>query len=81
MRQEYRFPRSAIVLMLLVLVGVVLAIEQARRIAVGDSSAIEGWSIVRVFAVAYASMFVTGAVGYGVLRLLRHNQTDSRQQR
>jgi cytochrome c oxidase assembly factor CtaG len=79
MRQEYRFPRSAIVLMLLVLVGVVLAIEHARKISAGDSSSIEGWPIVRLFAVAYGSMFVTGAVGYGILRMLRHNQRDSHQ--
>ena len=72
MRSEYRFPRSVIVLMLLVLVGVVAAIEQTRKFAAGDASALEGWLIVRIFGAAFGSMLLAGAAGYAILRALGH---------
>jgi hypothetical protein len=71
MHSEYRFPRSLIVLMLLVLVGVVMAIENARRIAAGDASALSIFTIARLIITIIVSMWIVGAVCYGVVRVLR----------
>ena len=75
MHSEYRFPRSAIFLMLLVLVGLVFAIESARRVAIGDASDVPILGIVRVILVAFGSMCLAGVIGYGVLRLVRRSGT------
>jgi hypothetical protein len=66
MRSEYRFPRSLIVLMLLVLVGVLTAIENARKISSGDASAVSIFPIARL---AITAIVVMWAVGAGVISL------------
>ena len=71
MRSEYRFPRSLIVLMLLVLVGVLTAIENARKISSGDTSAISIFPIVRLAITAIVVMWAVGAGCYVVVRVIR----------
>ena len=71
MRCEYRFPRSAIFLMMVVLVAVVVAIESARSISAGETKVISAWAILRVFMFGAGLMGVMGAIGYAVLSVLR----------
>src|SRR5213594_727854 len=75
MRTEFRFPRSTICLMLVILVGVLLAIEKGRSISQLKSSALPDitipWSTLPgFFLMALALMCVSGAVGYGIIVLL-----------
>ena len=76
MRCEYRFPRSAIFLMMALLVAVVIAIESARSISAGETNTISGWVIVRVFMFGAGLMCVTGAIGYAILSVLRSAGAD-----
>jgi len=77
MRSEYRFPRSAIFLMVVLLVAVVVAIESARSISAGEEThAISAWVILRVFMFGAGLMCVTGAVGYVILSALRRTGVD-----
>jgi hypothetical protein len=71
MRSEYRFPRSLILLMLLVLVGVLMAIENARKIASGDASAVSILPIARFVIAAIVLMWVVGVGCYAVVRVIR----------
>ena len=76
MRSEYRFPRSAIFLMMVLLVAVVVAIESVRSIAVGETKAISAWAILRVFIFGVGLMCVSGAIGYAILSVLRRTGAD-----
>ena len=80
MRSEYRFPRSAIFLMVVLLVAVVVAIESARSIAAGETNAISGWVILRLFVFGAALMCITGgitgAIVYTILSVLRRTGVD-----
>jgi cytochrome c oxidase assembly factor CtaG len=76
MRSEYRFPRSAIFLMMVLLVAVVVAIESARSIAAGETKDISAWAILRVFMFGVGLMCVTGAIGYAILSVLRSTGAD-----
>ena len=77
MRSEYRFPRSAIFLMVVLLVAVVVAIESARSISAGEEPhAISAWVILRVFMFGAGLMCVTGAIGYAILSVLRSAGAD-----
>jgi len=76
MRSEYRFPRSAIFLMMVVLVAVVVAIESARSISAGETKDISAWAILRVFIFGAGLMCVTGAIGYAILSALRRTGVD-----
>jgi hypothetical protein len=72
MRQNYRFPRTGILLMLVALVGVVVAIEQARRISVGNLNASQGWSWTLI-GLPVGWLLISGGIGYLVLRILRQS--------
>ena len=74
MRSEYRFPRSLIVLMLLVLVGVLTAIENTRKISSGDASAVSIFPIARLAIAAIVLMWAVGAGCYFVVRLIRSSR-------
>ena len=76
MRSEYRFPRSAIFLMVVLLVAVVVAIESARSISAGETKVISAWAILRVFMFGAGLMCVTGAIGYAILSVLRSAGAD-----
>ena len=76
MRSEYRFPRSAIFLMVVLLVAVVVAIESARSISAGETNTISGWVIVRVFMFGAGLMCVMGAIGYAIMSVLRRTGVD-----
>jgi hypothetical protein len=80
MRSEYRFPRSAIFLMVVLLVAVVVAIESARSISAGETNTISGWVILRLFVFGASFMCVTGAItgaiGYAILSVLRRTGVD-----
>ena len=76
MRSEYRFPRSAIFLMVVLLVAVVVAIESARSISAGETKDISAWVILRVFMFGAGLMGVMGAIGYAVLSVLRSTGAD-----
>src|SRR3989442_10038687 len=78
MRPEFRFPRSAILLMSVLFGAMVFAIEKARTIAIqhsADPSAMPNWLAVfgRVFVMGCAFMCAAGAIGYGVLFALRRS--------
>ena len=76
MRSEYRFPRSAIFLMMVLLVAVVVAIESVRGIAAGETKPISGWAILRVFMFGAGLMCVSGAIGYAIMSVLRRTGVD-----
>jgi hypothetical protein len=74
--RAFRFPRSTIFLMALILVAVVTAIEKGRilsmQLATGNMNAPAVWSAIpRVFLGACAFMFAAGAIGYGLMFVLR----------
>lgn len=75
MRSQFRFPGWSIFLMLLSLVGVMFAIEQAHRfsLAFSDGTTFAPlWSTFpRIFLLLLGLMGVAGAAGYGVLFALR----------
>jgi hypothetical protein len=64
MRQEFRFPRSIIFLMLVILAGVVLAIEKAEVVAIKYSGQmLSSWSAFPGFIFAAAGLACAAAVG------------------
>jgi hypothetical protein len=74
--RQFRFPRSAIFLMLLILATTVIAIERARDVSqlYGGLRLPEGWLGVLPFFVTVTA--VTGsiaALGYGVLYVLHRS--------
>ena len=75
MRTEFRFPVWAISLMLLSLLGVVFAIEQAHRFAVNYSEVATGtplWATVpRIVLPLIGLMCIGGVAGYAILVALR----------
>src|SRR5262245_45495985 len=74
MRPEFRFPRSTIFLMWVILAGVLLAIAEAKTIALpyGPSQTRSVWSMLPWFIVV-AVMLVSATVGvaWGILFALR----------
>ena len=77
MRPEFRFPRSTIVLMLVILAGVVLAIEQAELVAVKYSGQmLSSWSAFPGFIFAVAALACAAAVaGWAILSALKRSGT------
>jgi hypothetical protein len=77
MRSQFRFSAWVISLMLVSLVTVVFAIEQARWFSQrynGDAAIVPLWSNVpRIFLLFSILMVVVGVVGYVVLLLLRRS--------
>ena len=77
MRREYRFPRWMIVLMLLILAQIVIAIDGARRVAVGDLGLKDNaWRFFEFPALILSAMLVFGAIGYAILRMLGPSGAD-----
>jgi hypothetical protein len=75
MRPEFRFPRSTIVLMLVILAGVVLAIEEAEGVAVKYSGQmLSAWSAFPGFIFAAAGLACAAALGgWAILSALKRS--------
>jgi len=78
MRPEFRFPRSAILLMCVLFGTIVFAVERMRTIALQhsvDPSAMPNWLFLfgRVFVMGAVFTCVTGLIGYGILFVLRRS--------
>jgi hypothetical protein len=77
MRSQFRFPAWTIFLMLVSLVSVVFAIEQAQWFSQkysGDPNIVPLWSMVpRVFLLLSLLTVIAGAAGYVILLMLRRS--------
>jgi hypothetical protein len=74
MRPEFRFPRSTIFLMCVILAGVLLAIAEAKTVALpyGPTEVRSVWSMLPWFSVvAVVLVCVTVGVTWGILFALR----------
>jgi hypothetical protein len=75
--RSFRFPRSTIVLMILVLFGALYAIDRARMLSVqlGRDAAfaepMPWWAFLGPLAMAVALTGAAAVAGYGVLLVLR----------
>jgi hypothetical protein len=73
---RFRFPRSAIFLMLLILFGVLYAIEEARNVSTtaGDLRIETDWPGLFALLVSVAAIFgAIALLGYGVLCALHQS--------
>ena len=75
MRPEFRFPRSAITLMLIILAGVILTIEKAAQITTKYSGpVVTMWSTFWSFVVlAFLIVSIAAAGGWAILYALRRS--------
>jgi len=77
MRPEFRFPRSTISLMLVILVGVVLTIQKAKTIQVkygADSSIVPVWSTLpQSLMVMFIAVCAVALAGWAILFALRRS--------
>jgi len=76
MTRSFRFPRSTIFLMVVIFAGVIIAIDRARDIQLGQAAGtvdIADWLIFQVFVLALALMGVAGAIGFAILLALRRD--------
>lgn len=76
MRPEFRFPRSTISLMVVILAGVVLAIENAKSVAIkyGPSPGVPVGSTFPGFvAVGFAIVLSAALIGWAILFALRRS--------
>jgi len=77
MRPEFRFPRSTISLMLVILVGVVLTIQKAKTIQVkygADSSIVPVWSTLpQSLVVMFIAVCAVALAGWAILFALRRS--------
>lgn len=77
MRKEFRFPRSAIYMMLLILATVIVAINKGQELAfeaAGIESLPSAWSILPgLFLTLLVVMGVLGVAGYAVRVLLKRS--------
>jgi hypothetical protein len=75
--KEFRFPRSTILLMLLILVGVVLAIGKRMSVQLeyaADANALPPWSMLPgLYLMPFVLMCVFGVAGYAILVALRQS--------
>jgi hypothetical protein len=70
MQRQFRFPRSTVLLMLVILAGVMLAIAEASSVA-GDTLG-AGWrSLVSLLVYMLLSMCTAAAVAWWILHALR----------
>jgi hypothetical protein len=74
--RSFRFPRSTIFLMVMILTGVIVAIEKGRNLSMGlgaaNGNVPSSWSVLPgVFATVFVVMSISGAIGYVFLVLLR----------
>ena len=77
MRSEFRFPRSAIFLMLVILGTIFFAIEKAKTVYMNqpvDSIAIPNFlGLFGIFVILFTPLCVVAAAGYAILFLLRRS--------
>lgn len=75
MRSQFRFPRSAIMLMMVILAALIHAINQARIISsqhtIGAGPPPGVLTDIQFLATVFAMFIMIGAAGYGVLFALR----------
>ena len=75
--RPFRFPRSTILLMLLILASTMFAIEQGRnvqQVSSGDSQFETAWpGLYGLFVFPAVLVCSIGAIGYGVLCALRQS--------
>ncbi len=72
MHPQFRFPRSTVALMLVILAGVVLAIGEASSVA-GDTLGLAWRSLVSVLVFMLLIMCTAAAVVCGILHTLRRS--------
>jgi hypothetical protein len=81
MRSEFRFPKAAVTLMIIILIAVVMAIEKARAISLSlppTSSVVgpirpEQFTTVTTLLTALAGACVAGVIGWAILFALRRS--------
>ncbi|MBV9340635.1 MAG: hypothetical protein JO159_07065 [Acidobacteria bacterium] len=76
MRPQFRFPRSTISLMIVILAGVILAIENAKSVQVkyGEAAHVTvGSTFPGFFAVGFSIIFVAAVIGWAILFALRRS--------
>lgn len=74
MRPEFRFPRSTIFLMWVILAGLLLAIAEAKKIAMqyGPADSRSVWTMLPGFIIAAAVLLgAAGATVWGILFALK----------
>jgi hypothetical protein len=72
MQPQFRFPRSTVLLMIVILAGVVLAIAEASSVA-GDTLGSAWRSLVSLLVLMLLSMCAAAAVVWGILHTLRRS--------
>ena len=72
MQPQFRFPRSTVLLMLVILAGVVLTIAEASSVA-GDTLGLAWRSLVSVLVFMLLIMCTAAAVVWGILHTLRRS--------
>ena len=75
MQPQFRFPRSTVLLMLVIFVAVILTIAKAMSVSVayGATPGTVWPSLISVFGVMVVSMCAAAAVVLGILRALRRS--------
>ncbi len=77
--RSFRFPRSTMVLMVLILAGIIFAIDKAQdvqRLYSGSPSSADVPGLYGVFVVLALAFACIGALGYVVLYALRQSGTQ-----
>jgi hypothetical protein len=75
MNKQFRFPRSMIFLMLVILASLILAIEKARRFQLnqsGETDILAAWLAV-LFVPAYLLVAIPGAIGFAIFFALKRS--------
>jgi hypothetical protein len=72
MQHQFRFPRTTVFLMIVILAGVVLAIAEASSVA-GDTLGSAWRSLVSILVLMLLSMCAAAAVVWGILHTLRRS--------
>jgi len=76
MRSDFRFPRSTVLLMLVILAGVLLSIREAKDIATtyGDQGGISVWSAWPAFtATVFATVAAVAVIGWAILFAIKRS--------
>jgi hypothetical protein len=72
MQPQFRFPRSTVFLMLVILVGIVLTIAAASNVA-GDTMGSAWRTVLSVLGFMLLTMCTAAAVVWGILHALRRS--------
>jgi len=78
MRPSYRFPRSTLFMMLLILAGVIMAIQKGMSVSLASAAgagAPSPWSLLSLFLAPFLLIFAFVAVDYAILFALRRSGT------